>query len=125
MLNLFQHLLQRPLHLRSTAARRLAQNAPLEHFDGLQPSLPKFGMTTDNDRLVQYYKTFRSMTKIEHTNQPLPENQYFCVNLKVKQRYINPLVGGKRLSDVSEKARRIINDFKSFSDTAYGCVKLI
>ena len=113
------------LPLRSTAARRLAQNAPLEHFDGLQPSLPKFGMTTDNDRLVQYYKTFRSMTKIEHTNQPLPEDQYFCVNLKVKQRYINPLVGGKRLSDVSEKARRIINDFKSFSDTAYGCVKLI
>ena len=65
------------------------------------------------------------MTKIEHTNEPLPENQYFCVNLKVKQRYINPLVGGKRLSDVSEKARRIIDDFKTFSDTAYGCVKLI
>ena len=33
------------LPLRSTAARRLAQNAPLEHFDGLQPSLPKFGVT--------------------------------------------------------------------------------
>ena len=35
------------LPLRSTAARRLAQNAPLEHFDGLQPSLPKFGMTEE------------------------------------------------------------------------------
>ena len=35
----------RPRPLRSTAARRLAQNAPLEHFDGLQPSLPKFGVT--------------------------------------------------------------------------------
>ena len=98
----------------------------------------KFGMTTSNDRLVQYYKTFRTMTKIEHTNQPLPESDYFCVNLKVKQRYINPLVvvecprsgciettvKSKRLSEVSEKARRIINDFKTFSDTAYGCVKL-
>ena len=31
--------------LRSTAARRLAQNAPPEHFAGFQPSLPKFGMT--------------------------------------------------------------------------------
>ena len=85
------------------------------------------------------YKTFRTMTKIEHTNQPLPEDQYFCVNLKVKQRYINPLtvvecpqsgciettVKAMRLSEVSEKARRIIEDFKTFSDTAYGCVKLI
>ena len=118
-----------------------------------QRSRNKFGMTTDNDRLVQYYKTFRTMTKIEHTNEPLPEDQYFCVNLKVKQRYINPLVldsrvkpeddstasslsdstpvslsgltgQSRRLSEVSEKARLIINNFKSFSDTAYGCVKL-
>jgi hypothetical protein len=29
-----------PFRLRSIAARRLAQNAPLEHFVGLQPSLP-------------------------------------------------------------------------------------
>ena len=28
--------------LRSTAARRLAQNAPLEHFAGFQPSLPRW-----------------------------------------------------------------------------------
>ena len=104
-----------------------------------QRSRNKFGMTTDNVRLVQYYKTFRTMTKIEHTNQPLPEDQYFCVNLKVKQRYINPLVvvecprsgciettvKSKRLSEVSDKVRRIIEDFKTFSDTAYGCVKLI
>ncbi len=89
--------------------------------------------------LARMYKTFRTMTKIEHTNQPLPEDQYFCVNLKVKHRYINPLVvvecpqngciettvKSKRLSEVSEKACRIIEDFKTFSDTAYGCVKLI
>jgi hypothetical protein len=79
----------------------------------------------DNDKLYRYYKTFRNMTKIEHTNEPLPEGQYFCVKLKVKQRYINPLVGDKRLSDISEKARRIIEDFKTFSDTPYGCVKLL
>ena len=68
------------------------------------------------------------MTSIEHTEQPLPEDQYFCVNLKVKQRYINPLVSDKniaRLYDVSAKARRIIDDFKSYQDTAYGCAKLI
>ena len=71
------------------------------------------------------YKTFRTMTSIEHTEVALDEKEYFCVNLKVKQRYINPLVNGHRLSDISEKARLIIDDFKSYSDTAYGCVKLV
>ena len=116
----------------------------------------KFGMTTSNDVechceaepkqstsrdiLSRYYHTFRTMTKIEHTNDALPENEYFCVNLKVKQRYINPLVVAQnsavvstdstnvksvRLSDISEKARSIIEDFKSYSDTPYGCVKLL
>ena len=86
----------------------------------------KFGMTDrDYMLLTKYYRTFRTMTKIEHTNEPLPENEYFCVNLKVKQRYINPLVGNKRLSEVSEKARNIIKDFKSYQDTPYGCVKLL
>lgn len=100
----------------------------------------KFGMTSEDDKLCRYYKTFRTMTKIEHTNEALPENEYFCVNLKVKQRYINPLVVAQnstvvstdstnvksvRLSDISEKARSIIEDFKSYSDTPYGCVKLI
>ena len=79
----------------------------------------------ETTRLARLYKTFRTMTKIEHTKEPLPESEYFCVNLKVKQRYINPLVGSKRLSEVSEKARRIIEDFKAYSDSPYGCVKLI
>ena len=93
--------------------------------------------------LTRLYKTFRTMTSIEHTEAPLNEKEYFCVNLKVKQRYINPLVKSEvvsihslrehsisenavyRLSDVSEKARRIIEDFKSYNDTPYGCVKLV
>ena len=85
-----------------------------------------------NDILSRIYHTFRTMTSIEHTDHALPEDEYFCVNLKVKQRYINPLVvstssttASQRLYDVSEKARRIIDDFKSYQDTAYGCVKLV
>ena len=78
-----------------------------------------------SSRLALLYKTFRNMTKIEHTKEPLPKDEYFCVNLKVKQRYINPLVGSKRLSEVSEKARCIIEDFKAYNDSPYGCVKLV
>ena len=110
------------------------------------------GVTSRDEKikLCRLYKTFRQMTKIEHTELALPEEQYFCVNLKVKQRFINPLVistgsitaggnghtrgtgseanctaKGVRLSQVSQKSAKIIEDFKKFSDTPYGCVKLI
>ena len=83
----------------------------------------------DFELLHRYYKTFRTMESIEHTDQKLPENEYFCISLKVKQRFINPLVrDGKkvaRLSELSSSARKIIEDFKTYSDTAYGCVKLL
>lgn len=77
--------------------------------------------------LYALYKTFRTMKSIKHTNTPL-ENHY-CVSLKVKQRYINPLVrcsdgSAKRISEMSKKAKRIIDDFLCFSDTLYGCVKV-
>ena len=86
--------------------------------------------------LARLYKTFRTMTKIEHRDSALPAEEYFSISLDVKQRYIDPLVDmgslslskGKsvtRLSQVSPFAKKIIDDFKSFSDTKYGCVKLI
>jgi len=92
--------------------------------------------------LMRLYNTFRNMTSIEHTDAPKNPEEYFCISLKVKQRYINPLVmtktegtdpaetkgtdlSVKRLSDVSTKAKSLINDFLSYQDTAFGCVKLI
>ena len=83
----------------------------------------------DFELLRRYYKTFRTMESIEHTSSPLPENEYFCISLKVKQRFINPLVrDGKklaRLSELSSSSRKIIEDFKTYTDTPYGCVKLL
>lgn len=79
----------------------------------------------ESQKLIRLYKTFRTMEKIEHTEAPLPSDDYFCLSLKVKQRYINPLVNGTRLYKVSEKAKKIIDDFLAFKDTAYGCVKLV
>ena len=87
--------------------------------------MEKLDKMSASEKLSSLYKTFRNMTSIEHTEHALPDDKYFCVNLKVKQRYINPLVNGKRLSEISEKAHRIIEDFKAYSDTAYGCVKLV
>ncbi len=125
----------------------LSEKEVMERLDGLLRSArnevechceaqPK--QSTTANKLIRYYRTFRTMTKIEHTQAPLGDD-YFSVNLKVKQRYINPLVVSKssavvstgsttvnavRLSEVSAKAQRIIDDFKSYSDTPYGCAKL-
>ncbi len=83
------------------------------------------------NQLSRLYKTFRTMTKIEHTAQPLDPKEYFCISLKVKQRYINPLVktpgsktGSTRLSELSPVAAKIIQDFLAYSDTDYGCVRM-
>ncbi|MCI6982900.1 MAG: hypothetical protein MR917_01640 [Treponema porcinum] len=69
------------------------------------------------------------MTKIRHTDAPL--KGHYCVRISVKQRYINPLVAvdgsekGRRLSDVSEKSARLIEDFLNYKDSEYGCVPLV
>ena len=87
-------------------------------------------------RFKRLYQTFRNMTSIEHTTAPLNDDDYFCLNLQVKQRYINPLVKivpeknsenppASRLYDISQKAKIYIDDFKSFQDTPYGCVRLL
>lgn len=130
MLGQIMNLAEKAGILTETDFMTLSEKEVMERLD---ESLP------GNDILSRIYHTFRTMTSIEHTDRALPENEYFCVNLKVKQRYINPLVinprvkseddtGIKpctRLYDVSKKARRIIDDFKSYQDTAYGCVKLV
>lgn len=96
---------------------------PVSHKEGQK------NLTPMSHSAQKLFNTFEKMTKIEHTNEALPENEYFCINLKVKQRYINPLVkvDGKisRLYDVSKKGKMLIDDFLTYEDTPYGCVKLV
>lgn len=92
------------------------------------------GENAENGTLRDFarlFRTFRTMRRIEHTQTPL--DGHFCVSLKVKQRYIDPLVltrgvggGGKsrRLTALSESAAARIRDFLSYQDTPYGCVRL-
>ena len=83
-----------------------------------------FAFAPEFAQLESLYKTFRTMTKIEHTASPLPKSQFYSVSLNVKQRYINPLIGINRLSAVSAKSHRIIQDFLAYKDADFGCVKL-
>ena len=74
------------------------------------------------------YRTFRDMTSVVHAQGKLAG--HFCINLKVKLRYINPLVmqadgSVRRIREVSPQAAKIIQDFLTWEDTPYGCVKLM
>ena len=110
-------------------ALRQAQEPQIEgpQTKVLHPVVPE---PVEGPSLYQLYHTFRTMTRIEHTDSPLNPKEYFCVSLNVKQRYIDPLcldTQGKpaRLSQLSPFAHKIIQDFKSYKDTQYGCVKLV
>ena len=75
----------------------------------------------------RYFRTFCTMTAIERTDSPLAD--HFCVSLRVKRRYIDPLVnvdGRKavRLSSISSVAKDCIQEALTFEDSPYGCVKL-
>lgn len=101
-------------------------------IEKIESFISKKTMSLEEQKFVTMYNTFRKMTKVEHTNQKLPEDEYFCVSLKVKQRYINPLVKvgtnsqqAKRLSEVSDFANKLIKDFLEYEDTKFGCVKFI
>ena len=90
----------------------------------------------NNSEYVYFFRlfnTFTSMKEVLHVEKledlPKPSENYFIVDIKVKQRYINPLVktafGTKRISKINKEATKIIQDFLDFQDTKYGCVKLI
>lgn len=74
---------------------------------------------------AKLFKTFVSMKKVIHSEKKL-ENCW-CVSLKVKQRYVDPLVkmpdgNCKRVSEINSEAKKIIKDFLEFKDSEWGCV---
>lgn len=73
--------------------------------------------------------TFKNMESIEHLNND-PGKGWYSVNLKVKKRYINPLVlcpdgTARRVKDISPEGNNIIEEFLNFEDSPWGCVRLL
>lgn len=71
---------------------------------------------------LRLYKTYRTMKKVRGSSTPL--DGYFCVQLAVKRRWINPLVGSRRICDVSPRAAKERDRFLAYNDTPYACVRL-
>ena len=59
----------------------------------------------------------RNSTSVCEGNNP-PNDNYF-INLNVKKRYINPLVNEKRIVDISNNARTVIDDFLNIKTSKY------
>ena len=79
-----------------------------------------------DQKFTRLYYTYRHMTKVIHSKEPM-ENA-FNLNLKVKKRYVNPLVvdvNGNirgRIGQLDESTARCIREFLDFEDEPYGCV---
>jgi len=75
---------------------------------------------------TRLYYTYRNMNQVVHCDTPLDNS--FTVRLDVKKRYVNPIVCDAdgnvkgRVADINPEAKKIIDDFLAFEDTAYGCV---
>mgnify|MGYP002672757845 FL=1 len=75
----------------------------------------------------KYFRTFRGMKKIFRSENEM--KGFYCVDLQVKRRYINPLIktknGAKRISEINKEAKEIIEQFLHFNDTKFGCVEFL
>ena len=74
------------------------------------------------------YNTFRKMKAVERSD--CKKDGYYNLNIEVKKRYINSLVkidssgNAKRISEICDDAKKLIDDFMGFKDSEWGCVKL-
>ncbi len=106
-------------------------------------------LKTDEARrdFLRLYKTYRTMKKVRGSSAPL--DGYFCVQLDVKRRWINPLVAQTeesprtnevaplsqetvtdksqkvfRVCDASPRAAKERDRFLAYNDTPYACIRL-
>lgn len=67
--------------------------------------------------MLYILEKFQNTTKIGRSNTEIKDK--YCVSIKAKKRYINPLVNTKRISEISNKANKIIDNIKAFEDSKF------
>ncbi len=71
----------------------------------------------ENKQISEAFKKFRKTEKLGEGQIP-PDDKY-CISLRIKRRYINPLVNGKRITEVSPKAKDIIEKVVNYNSPKY------
>ncbi|MBQ9537858.1 MAG: HD domain-containing protein [Treponema sp.] len=81
--------------------------------------------TNPSDKFARLFRTFRGMTGLERSEHEM--DGCYCISFDVKRRYVNPLVrladGSKRIADLRPEASKIIQDFLTFNDSKWACVR--
>ena len=71
--------------------------------------------------IAESFKKFRNSTKIYESDEPVEDK--YCINIKVKRRYVIPLTktenGVKRINQVSEIAKQKIEDYLAYEVKPY------
>lgn len=72
--------------------------------------------------------TYTNMTEVIHSEEKIPDS--YCISLKVKKRYVDPLVmidknskQAKRISQINQDANKCIKNFLAWEDSKFACVK--
>ena len=92
-------------------------------------ALDSFASKNTDSTLSKMIRTWRQMNHIEHLEFN-PGEGYYSVHLDVKKRWINPLVktssgSTERISSLNPEAARLVKEFLSYRDSAWGAVKLM
>lgn len=75
----------------------------------------------DDEKISNFVKNFEKATEVFRAEEPAIDK--YCINVKGKHRYINPLTisNGKvvRIADISEKANNAIKNYLEYDMTKY------
>lgn len=77
-------------------------------------------------KISKAFEIFANSEEIERSETEIKDK--YCISVKAKKRYTNPLVqiNGRvtRIDVASEKGRKIIEDIKIFKDSKYACLDI-
>lgn len=89
-------------------------------FDGYAKKNPESGFSL-------LFRTFRAASSVVRSDKPM--DGFYCVNVDVKKRYVDPVVeapgGAVRISTLVPEMKKAIDDFLSYEDAPFACVKYV
>lgn len=68
------------------------------------------------------YQCFQELQEVKSSDKEMVGK--YCINIDVKKRYVNPLVDGTRISEISSKAKEWIDEIRFEQRTPYAYIDL-
>lgn len=68
---------------------------------------------------LEKYESWKIFTKLDGIDRSTIEPNNYYVSVESKKRYAIPLCDGKRITEISEYSKELLDDYKQFKDTKY------